>query len=107
MPRTGLLAALLALVAATAAHGQEGGDRQRGLVFASQACSSCHAVRAKEVSPVHDAPSFKSIADTDGMSESAIGVFLRTSHPTMPNLILTQDEIRDVAAYIVSLKISP
>jgi len=106
MLRTGLLAVVLAM-AATAAAGQESGVKERGLVFATEVCSSCHGVRANDVSPNRAAPSFKSVADTSGMSETAISVFLRTSHPTMPNLVLTPDEIRDVEAYIMSLKTSP
>jgi hypothetical protein len=37
------------------------------------------------------------------MSELAIKVFLRTSHPTMPNFILSPEEIDSVTAYILSL----
>ena len=37
------------------------------------------------------------------MSELAIKVFLRTPHPTMPNIILSPEEIDSVAAYIRSL----
>ena len=37
------------------------------------------------------------------MSELAIKVFLRTPHPTMPNIILSPEEIDSVTAYIRSL----
>jgi len=37
-------------------------------------------------------------------NELAIKVFLRTSHPTMPNFILSPEEIDSVAAYILSLR---
>jgi hypothetical protein len=37
------------------------------------------------------------------MTATALRVFLTTSHPKMPNLILTPDETADVIAYIVSL----
>lgn len=37
------------------------------------------------------------------MSELAIKVFLRSSHPTMPNIILSPEEIDSVTAYIRSL----
>jgi mono/diheme cytochrome c family protein len=36
-------------------------------------------------------------------NELAIKVFLRSSHPTMPNIILSPEEIDSVAAYIVGL----
>jgi hypothetical protein len=32
-------------------------------------------------------------------------VFLKTSHPTMPNLVLTNTETEDVIAYILSGKV--
>lgn len=37
------------------------------------------------------------------MSELAIKVLLRTSHPTMPNFILSPEEIDSLTAYILSL----
>jgi hypothetical protein len=36
-------------------------------------------------------------------NELAIKVFLRSSHPTMPNIILSPEEIDSVATYIVGL----
>jgi hypothetical protein len=38
------------------------------------------------------------------MTATAIRVFLTTSHPKMPNLILTPAEIANVTAYILSLR---
>ena len=49
-------------------------------------------------------PAFRSIADTPGMTATALRVFLTSSHPKMPNLILTPEEITDVTAYILSLR---
>ena len=34
----------------------------------------------------------------------ALGVFLKTSHPTMPNIMLSDNERDDVIAYILSLR---
>ena len=34
----------------------------------------------------------------------ALRVFLTTSHPKMPNLILTPEQLADVIAYILSLR---
>ena len=50
-------------------------------------------------------PAFREIANTSGMTATAIRVFLRTSHPKMPNLILTPEETDDVIAYILSLRV--
>ena len=49
-------------------------------------------------------PNFQDIAKTKGMTATALRVFLTTSHPKMPNLILTPEQITDVAAYILSLR---
>ena len=38
------------------------------------------------------------------MTATALRVFLTTSHPKMPNLILTSEQIADVSAYILSLR---
>jgi hypothetical protein len=42
----------------------------------------------------------------EGMAMIAVAgvVFLTSSHPKMPNLILTPEEIADVSAYILSLR---
>ena len=48
-------------------------------------------------------PAFRDIANTPGMTGTALRVFLRTSHPKMPNLILTPEETEDAIAYILSL----
>jgi hypothetical protein len=49
-------------------------------------------------------PAFRDIANTLGMTATALRVFLTSSHPKMPNLILTPEEIADVTAYIVILR---
>lgn len=92
-------------VAPLPAIAQGGGDAQEGLGFARKVCSSCHAVEDTETrSPVARAPAFFAIADVPGMTETALFALLSTPHKSMPNLILTSDEIRAVSAYILSLK---
>ena len=49
-------------------------------------------------------PAFREIANTPGMTATAMRVFLTSSHPKMPNLILTLEEIADLTAYILSLR---
>jgi mono/diheme cytochrome c family protein len=97
------MAAML-LVHASAAVAQDA-DIEAGAAYAEQVCSPCHAVLPHEKhSPLPQAPSFQSVADTPGMTELALTVFLQSSHPSMPNIILTPDEMRNVIAYIRSLK---
>jgi mono/diheme cytochrome c family protein len=71
-------------------------------VFARQVCAACHGVEhGQPSSPNPQAPPFDAIAGTRGM---ALYAFLRTSHPTMPSLILERDETSDAVACILSLK---
>ena len=80
-------------------------DIEAGGAYAGKVCAACHAVLANEqISPLPQAPSFQSVADTPGMTELALTVWLQSSHPTMPNIILEQDDLRNVVAYICSLK---
>ncbi len=38
------------------------------------------------------------------MTDRALRVWLQSSHPTMPNFILSSKERNDVASYILSLR---
>ena len=58
----------------------------------------------QEFSPLPEAPTFESVANTPGMTELALTVWLQSSHPTMPNIVLKQDDLRNVVAYIRSLE---
>lgn len=75
-----------------------------GLQLAQTQCATCHQVGpgAREKAAV--APSFADIASTKGMTEISIEVFLSTPHGRMPNYVLSQSQIADVAAYIMSLR---
>jgi len=101
------LAAILALTGASA-HAQDG-DVAAEHAFAREACNACHTVEAKPQKPrlIVIGPAFRDIANTRGMTATALRAFLTTSHPKMPNLILTPDEIKDVSAYILSLRNRP
>lgn len=100
-------AATLALIAASA-HAQNG-DAAAGYAFARQACSACHVVEAGQRAPrlLVIGPAFRDIANIRGMTATALRVLLTTSHPKMPNLILTPHEIADVSAYVLSLRDRP
>jgi mono/diheme cytochrome c family protein len=98
---------LAAAVAATVfgAKAQDG-DIRAGHAFAREACRACHMVDPEARAPrrIDIGPAFRDIANARGMTATSIRVFLTTSHPKMPNLILTPDEIADVSAYILSLR---
>lgn len=98
--------AILAFAALTThAAAQNLGDAKQGSLLARSVCAQCHGVRAGELrSPNPMAPNFTSIATTLGMTDRALRVWLQSSHPTMPNIILTNNERDDVVAYIMSLR---
>jgi mono/diheme cytochrome c family protein len=92
------------LVSAQAATAQDA-DIAAGAAYAEQVCADCHAVLpGEELSPLPQAPTFQSVADTPGMTELALTVWLQSSHPTLPNIVLEQDDLRNVVAYIRSLE---
>jgi mono/diheme cytochrome c family protein len=95
---------ILGMVAASQA--QDIGDVQQGRQLALDVCASCHAVRAGQTqSPLATAPSFKEIAHMPGMTAAALAFWLTAqSHPTMPNLILSPQQVRNVSAYLLSLR---
>ncbi len=97
--------ALAALVVAGIVCAADMGDPQRGLVYAKKACSDCHAVEKGEVSPNIKAANFSAIADSPGMTERALVVWLQSSHhATMPNFMIAPDDLDNVIAYIMSLR---
>jgi mono/diheme cytochrome c family protein len=103
MKRAMVLGAAMLLVSYSAAKAQDA-DIAAGAAYAEEVCAACHAVLANEnMSPLPQAPTFQSVADTPGMTEMALTVWMQSSHPTMPNIILKSDELRNVAAYIRSL----
>jgi mono/diheme cytochrome c family protein len=102
--RSTMLAPVLA-AAAWNANAQDG-DVAAGRVFAREACIACHVVDPANASPrvVAIGPNFQDIGNTKGMTATALRVFLTTSHPKMPNLIITPEDTTDVIAYILSLR---
>jgi cytochrome c len=102
-----MLAAVLA-IAGLRAQAQDG-DVAAGHAFAREACNACHVVEAEQRAPrrIVIGPAFRDIANTRGITATALRVFLTTSHPKMPNLILTREETADVIAYILSLRDRP
>jgi mono/diheme cytochrome c family protein len=102
--KTVMVVAAAALLASGHAANAQDADIEAGAAYAQQVCAACHAVLPnEEISPLPQAPTFQSVADTPGMTELALSVWLQSSHPTMPNIILKQDDLRNVVAYIRSL----
>jgi mono/diheme cytochrome c family protein len=84
---------------------QEAGSPLRGFAYAAENCAECHAIDIDDYeSPLFEAPTFMEIAGSGQMSEAALMPFFQTSHETMPNFVVPADRIRDLTAYILSLK---
>lgn len=79
---------------------------RRGLAFAQQRCSACHAVTENRISPNPEPPSFEDIANRPGVTTATLRQFLRDSHnyPEAMNFRVEPARIRDLADYIVTMK---
>ncbi len=96
---------LASLLVSTGVRAQQIGEPGQGHVLARQACAQCHAIEAgPAVSPNAAAPRFEDIANTPGMTDTALSAALHTSHPTMPNVMLDSAQLNNIIAYILSLK---
>jgi mono/diheme cytochrome c family protein len=83
---------------------QEVRDPLAGRAFARELCAICHAVEGDfPASPNPRAPSFQRIAAEPGMTATALFVILQNPHREMPDLILSDEERRNVVAYILTL----
>lgn len=95
-----LLAALSSSIPARAQT-----DSSPGQNLATEVCSECHGVELGNLrSPNPNAPSFQELANTPGMNDMTIRVWLQSPHRSMPLLVLDETEIDDVSDYIMSLK---
>lgn len=96
---------VLASFSASATLAQDSGDARRGLAYARANCAECHGILATDMqSPRRGVATFKRIAETPGMTATAIAVWLQTSHPSMPNFVIPAEDRANIAAYILSLR---
>jgi len=97
-------AAVATILASSSTFAQEG-DRTEGLALARRICSQCHTVdRSPAPSPNPASPRFEVIAKVPGMTAAALSVALLTPHRTMPNVMLTPEQLRNIVAHILSLQ---
>lgn len=101
--------ALAAAAAALSAHGKtmgHPGNVRAGRELAQTVCAECHVVvpRPGVLRQIGEAPDFADIAQMSSATRISLLAFLRSSHPTMPNFIVSDRKANDVIAYILSLK---
>jgi mono/diheme cytochrome c family protein len=113
MSRTVWIRVLLAAVIVLAAlffirlHNASGASSDSaaaGYRLAAAWCKDCHSIEAATAGAISGPPDFTAIADRHSTTALSLKVFLRTSHPSMPNLILKPDETDSLVNYILSLK---
>jgi mono/diheme cytochrome c family protein len=83
----------------------------RGESIARQRCAACHVVAHDEQYTVKPGPDFADIASRPGVSATSVQHFITTTHwdvdklpMSMPNPMLSNDDIRAVSSYILSLR---
>lgn len=92
----------VAIVFATAAKAEDAGDPSSGRRLASAWCVNCHVLDDSKDAIATGAPSFKAIAANSAITPSAVQAFLRTPHRRMPDLDLSNSEVDDLIAYVLS-----
>lgn len=114
----GLLSALLATWSGTSVKAEDSSDAiAAGRQLALQVCSVCHVVAPnQEFAPglEQQTPSFEAIANRPDMSVEFLRKFITTTHwdektipMTMPNPMLSDEQITQVSSYILSLRKHP
>lgn len=106
-----LAAAALALSACTVSQRQparlpvDAGNPVQGFAFAQHTCAACHAIRAGDlISPNPQARSFDAIANTPGMTRTALNAWLHSAHTNMPDFIVDSESSDDLHAYLMTLR---
>jgi len=93
-----------ALVTTAAAQGTKP-DPAKGQALAQRLCSNCHNVGGPGASAGRpEVPGFATIAKRPGQTTEGLAGKIIIPHPEMPTISVTLPEIRDIVAYIQSLK---
>lgn len=79
-------------------------DSAAGLRLADAWCKDCHSIEAATAGASSGPPDFTAIANRHATTPLSLKVFLQTSHPSMPNIVLKPDESDSLVNYIMSLK---
>lgn len=114
----GAVSVLIATGSATLAKAEDSSDAiAAGRQLALQVCSVCHVVAPnQEFAPglQQATPSFEDIANRPDMSAQFLRKFITTTHwdektipMTMPNPMLSDEQITQVSSYILSLRKRP
>lgn len=101
----GLLVFGLLVTAPLSALAQDGQDNaEAGEDLARRWCATCHLVAPDQLLASADAPSFAAIAAESEGKFDWLAVYLADPHPSMPRISLTRQQLRDLSAYLASLR---
>jgi mono/diheme cytochrome c family protein len=93
------------IVSAATAQAAQIGSVEQGLAISRERCAECHlTVKENGYSINEKAPTFARIANTPGITATALRAALNTSHRRMPNLVVKDDDADSIIAYILSLR---
>ncbi len=111
MGRTLLMAGMLVMavpVAGALAAADGPGSPVYGRGLAVDLCGDCHLV-SPDQSPdaMRPGPDLMERVRQPEITELALRSYLRTTHPVMPNIMLTQEQADDIIAYLMTFKGSP
>lgn len=79
-------------------------DPVKGAQLAQRWCAACHIVSKDQTRATDGTRSFAAIAQGADFNVEKLAFFLLDPHPVMPNMTLSRDEARDIAAYIGTQK---
>jgi cytochrome c len=103
-----ILVAIAAILLIRLHYATGAADETRGTAsghrLAEAWCKPCHAVEPTTGGTSSPAPDFAAVANLPSTTALSLKVFLRSNHPSMPNLVLTADQTDDIVSYILSLK---
>lgn len=105
---TGATITVLATLAALMPARAKDDDVAKGRALANALCAECHlrAGQGEKQGPM-GVPGFVAVANRANQTYDGIVLWLKAVPPMMPNHHLTQDEIFDLAAFIMSLRTAP
>lgn len=101
-----LATVLMAAIVSSSAQAQPGlADPHRGKALAETLCSGCHNVW---MGPVErdktEIPSFYDFANQPNQTPELLAAGIILPHPLMPKVPFTNEELRNIVAYIMSLR---
>lgn len=78
----------------------------QGLAFAQAHCGACHGVAVNTLSPLPAAPPFEVVANTPGLTQQSLRIWLRDSHnyPEIMNFEIAPEHLENLSAYMTTLQ---